>query len=339
MTNSVQIRLLSGSDDVVLANAVSTAVSEALGDDDPTLALTVLTEEDYRSGDDYDTGALVDAALTPPLLSDKRVVVGRELGRFKRAEQLGPLVDAIADLLPSTLLVLVWEKGPALDRLEKLPKALKVAVEAAGGTAATVGIPGGRGASQWLTEQLESAPVSLDKAAQAALADRLGNDLNRVWSVLDSLAGAYGPGAKVTAEQLIPYVGEAGGVPPWELTDAIDSGDIAAALDRLHRGLQAGEMHPLQVLSSLHRHHERMLVLDGANAADEKAAANMLGMKGSTYPAKKALTQTRKLGSSKIGTAIALLARADLDLRGESGLPDEVVLEVLVARLARLNRR
>ena len=99
-----------------------------MGDHDPTLALTVLTEEDYRSGDDYDTGALVDAVLTPPLLSDRRVIVGREIGRFRRAEQLRPLLDAIADLLPSTSLVLVWEKGPQLDRLEKLPKALKDAV-------------------------------------------------------------------------------------------------------------------------------------------------------------------------------------------------------------------
>ena len=252
---------------------------------------------------------------------------------------MGPLLEAVADLLPSTSLVLVWEKGPQLDRLEKLPKPLKDAVESAGGTATSVGLPTGRGATSWIDEQLSSAPVQLDKEARGLLVDRLGSDLNRVWSVVDALAGAYGPGAKITAEQLEPYVGEAGGVPPWELTDAIDGGDIPGALDRLHRGLEAGDMHPLQILTLMHRHFARMLRLDGANAADEKAAAAMLGIKGSTYPAKKALAQTRKLGSAKIGSAVELLARADLDLRGESGLPDEVVLEVLVARLARLSRR
>jgi DNA polymerase-3 subunit delta len=323
----------------MLAKTVSATVEELLGDDDPTLALTVLTEEDYRSGEDYEMGALVDAALTPPLLSDKRVVVARELGRFKRAEQLRPLLDAVADMLPSTALVLVWEKGPQLDRLDKLPKALKDAVEKAGGRATSVGIPSGKATTGWVADQLNSAAVKLDKPARDLLIDRLGSDLNRIWSVLDALEGAFGPGAAVGVQELEPYLGEAGGVPPWELTDAIDAGDIPGALDRLHRGLGAGDMHPLQILTSLHRHFSRMLRLDGANAADEKAAAAILGMKGSTYPAKKALTQTRRLGTEKIATAIELMARADLDLRGESGVPDGVVLEVLVARLARLSRR
>jgi hypothetical protein len=34
--------------------------------------------------------------------------------------------------------------------------------------------------------------------------------------------------------------------------------------------------------------------------------------------------------------AITLLADADIDLRGEAGWSDELILEVLVARLARL---
>jgi DNA polymerase-3 subunit delta len=63
-------------------------------------------------------------------------------------------------------------------------------------------------------------------------------------------------------------------------------------------------------------------------------------MKGSTFPAKKALTQARRLGSLGVAEAIRLLAEADLDLRGfERVWPDELVLEVLVARLSRLAPR
>ena len=36
--------------------------------------------------------------------------------------------------------------------------------------------------------------------------------------------------------------------------------------------------------------------------------------------------------------AVGLLAGADLDLRGKQAWPDELVMEVLVARLARLSR-
>jgi DNA polymerase-3 subunit delta len=37
--------------------------------------------------------------------------------------------------------------------------------------------------------------------------------------------------------------------------------------------------------------------------------------------------------------AVDLLARADLDLRGDTDLDNELVMEVLVARLSRLGRR
>ncbi len=50
--------------------------------------------------------------------------------------------------------------------------------------------------------------------------------------------------------------------------------------------------------------------------------------------AKKALEQSRRLGSEKIAAAIKLIAAADLDCRGVSGLDPEVVIEILVARLA-----
>jgi DNA polymerase-3 subunit delta len=82
-----------------------------------------------------------------------------------------------------------------------------------------------------------------------------------------------------------------------------------------------------------------MVRLDGAGVAGEKDAAALLGMKGSTFPAKKALQQGRSLGSAKLARAVHLLAAADLDLRGRTDQPGEQVLEVLVARLAALSGR
>ena len=62
-------------------------------------------------------------------------------------------------------------------------------------------------------------------------------------------------------------------------------------------------------------------------------------MKGSTYPAKKAMQQSRKLGTKRLARAIDLLATADLQLRGTVDWPPELVMEVLVARLSSLSRR
>jgi DNA polymerase-3 subunit delta len=136
---------------------------------------------------------------------------------------------------------------------------------------------------------------------------------------------------------LRPFLGEAGAVAPWELTDAIDRGDVTGAIERVHRLVPA--RHPLEVMAILQTHYRRMLRLDGAPVADETAAAALLGMTGSTFPAKKALAQTKKLGHSGVARAVTLLADADLALKGELEWSGVLVLEVLVARLARLAPR
>ena len=59
----------------------------------------------------------------------------------------------------------------------------------------------------------------------------------------------------------------------------------------------------------------------------------------SAFVGKKALEQSRRLGSARIGQAIELLADADLDVKGATGLPPELVVEILVARLSRQTRQ
>jgi DNA polymerase-3 subunit delta len=77
------------------------------------------------------------------------------------------------------------------------------------------------------------------------------------------------------------------------------------------------------------------LALDGSGARDENSAAAAMGIRPG-YPAKKALDQYRRMGGAAVNRAIGLLAQADLDLRGAKEWPDELVMEVLVARLSRL---
>ncbi len=91
-------------------------------------------------------------------------------------------------------------------------------------------------------------------------------------------------------------------------------------------------------MATLHGHFGRMLRLDGLDGLDEAGAAKVLGLKGSTFPARKARDGARALGSTGIADAFALLAAADLDLRGFTAWPERLVLEVLVARLSRLRR-
>ena len=339
------IRLIDVSDAVLASEAVTAAVDELVGDGDRGLMLELLTEADYR-GDDgrYDPTPLGRAVSTPPFLTERRVVVARHLARFPKKAQYEPILAIVDRVLDTTDLVLVWERGtnaatgkPEPGTHPALPKALKEGVEVGGGAVTKVATGSGKAAGEWLREQLAASSLIFDNASTRAVADLLGEERSRVVGLVRTLEGALGAGAKVTADDVAAFGGESGSVVPWELDDAIDKGDAAAALEVLRRLLPT--RHPFQLLATLHGRYQRMLRLDGAGVGDEKAAAHLLGMKGSTFPAKKLLAQSRKLGSEKIARAIALLAEADLQLRGTVDWSDEMVLEVLVARLAALSGR
>jgi DNA polymerase-3 subunit delta len=101
---------------------------------------------------------------------------------------------------------------------------------------------------------------------------------------------------------------------------------------------EAGGLSAVEVVFSLHRHYSNMLALDGAPISSGEEAAQLLGV-SSAFVGKKALEQSRRLGSARIGQAIQLLADADLDVKGATGLPPELVVEILVARLSRQTRQ
>jgi len=280
--------------------------------------------EDFSS-DDYEVSGLLDACATPPFLGDRRVVVARNVGRF-RAEDLAPLIAWLNHPLETTSLVLVAGGGTVSQKLVNAVKKVGTVVDASPGS--------GRARTTWLVDRLKDAPVKLDAAAGSLLGEHLGEDMGRLAGLLDALAASYGEGAAVGVAELEPLLGQAGAVAPWDLTDAIDAGDTQGALSHLHRMLGAGERHPLVMMATLHRHYSAMLRLDGAQVAGEQEAAALLGT--APYPAKKAMSQARRLGWTGISRAITLLAEADLALRGAAGWPDELVMDVLVARLSRL---
>lgn len=319
------VYLVRGDDPSLVAQEARALLEQLVGGRDPAL---VVEEHGGSSIEELDIGAVVDACTTPPFLVDRRVVVVRDAGRLNAADA-ARLTAALEDPLPAITLVLVGGGGTVPQALVKAVGLRGRLVDAAAGT--------GRDRARWLSEQLKQAPVRLNGPAARRLGDHLGEDLGRLAGVLQTLAVAYGDGATVDEDRLEPFLGEAGSVPPWDLTDAVDAGDAAGALAVLHRMTGAGGRAAPEIVAVLHRHFSQMLRLDGAGVGSGEAAAALLGIR-SAFVAKKALAQAARLGSDRVAQAITLVAAADLDVKGQTGLPPEVVLEVLVARLSRLAR-
>jgi DNA polymerase III subunit delta len=328
MAAARQAWLVDGDDPSLVADEVRRLVAEVAGDEPG------LTVEDFW-GDDVSLDAVVGACMTPPFLTDRRVVVLRDAGRFP-ADELGPLLAYLADPLPTTALILAG--GPGSRPGSRVAAKLVTAVK---GVGQVIAAGPGRDAKGWIGARLRDAPLHFEPAAKALLAEHLGEDLGRLPALVEVLVSAYGEGSRIGPADLEPFLGQAGAVAPWDLTDAIDRADTDAALSALHRLVEGGERHPLVVLAVLHRHVSAMLRLDGVVVASEAQAAALLGISSgrSTYPAKKALAGARRIGPDGVARAVQLLAQADVDLRGVSGLPPDLVLDVLVARLCRLAPR
>lgn len=329
----MSVIVLEGSDASLVSRELSRLLEELSPDDAPgeLEEYTVGEESDDGEGRGrFDLGPVLAALTTPGFLSERRVVVLRGAGALTAA-QAGELARVIAEPPTENVLVLTSE-GRAL------PAPLNKAIKAAG--ARVVETEPGRNArsrNDWMEKHLQGSSVHLDAAARRRVSDHIGQDAARLDPILDLLEAAYGPGHRVSEEELEPVLGEEGAVPPWDLTDAIDAGDGEAAVRALHRLLHAGKQPPLVVMSSLHRHFQAMLRLDGADVSSPERAAEIL--KIHAFRAQKALTQARRLGHDRVARAIEVLASADVDLRGRVGWPEELVLEVAVARLAQLSRQ
>jgi DNA polymerase III subunit delta len=321
--------LVTGEDPSLLAEEVGKLVRRLLGDAERSLAV-----EDFGTDDDEEAvvAAAVDASQTPPFLSDRRVVVLRGAGRFN-ADQLAPVVRYLEEPLPTTRLVVVGDGGTFPAKVAGAFRASPVAEVMTTDVAA-------REAHGWFSGRLGHAPVKFLAPAAAVVEQHLGEDLGRLSALLAALEAAYGHGAVIGPEELGPYLGRPGSVPPWDLTDAIDKGQTELALPLLHRVMEAGGRHPLVVLAILQRHFGNILRAQSPAITSEGQAAEALGIaKGrSTFPARKALDSARRLGPRGAGDAMIALANAELALKGKVDWPAELVLEVLVARLCRLSR-
>ncbi len=313
---------IKGSDESLVSTALTALVHQLLAGGDRGVML-----EDF-DGEEYVVAAVVDAAQTSPFLTDRRIVIARGLGRFT-TDDVQPLVSYLANPLPTTDVVITLSGG-------RIPKSLTEALAKAGAVVIETDVSSNkRERGFWFDEQIAAAGLRFDGDARSRFADHIGENVSSVAGLLETLVATYGTKAVLKLADVAPFLGDAGSVAPWDLTDAIDRGDTAVALTMLHRMMGSGERHSLQIMSLLHTQYQRLLKLDGSGVTGEQAAAELLGVK-SAFQARKALDQFRKLGHDGVVRAFGLLSQADLDLRGAKDWPDDLVMEVLVARLSRL---
>ena len=344
------IYLVQGTDPVLRDREVHALIDTLLDGADRSFALDDHTVASRRrasesADDNEDAGAAGDGALeqplfaaittalsSPPFMTACRVVVVREIGNLV-ADQGKWLAEWIADPLPDVHLVLVTGGGRTPAALDK---AIKAHAQAMG--------PAAEQTADVLSKELKDAHLKLAPDAAKRVSAHLGDDAGRVPELVDLWHSTYGDDAVLDLDDIESYLGELGTAGRFDLANAIDRGDVAAALETLHRLLTATSaaqpkpLHPMQVMATLVFHYQRLVRLDDPEIVTKEHAAQALGMKsagGARFP----LEASRRLGTDGLREAMRLLAQAELDLRGASGVDERTVIDVLIARLAALSRR
>lgn len=315
----MSIYLISG-DDTLISLELTSLVDRLVGDQDRSMMV-----DDFDCSDsNFVLGAVIDALTTMSLFMERKVVVVRHLHDLD-AGFVESFVAAVDNCIPEVDLVMTVTG--------KLTKAIADAAKR--GKAQTIGaavVSGQKERTSWVEERLVEAGFSYSADVARVISTWFGSDHARISGLISTLKSAYGEGAKLTRTDVEVFLGEAGSVAPWDLTDAIDAGDPNKALVMLHRMMI--DSHPMQILALLANRYAQMMKIDGRGVRTAEDAVAILG--GKPFTAKKVLEQYQRLGSAGISRAMSLLATADVDLRGGKDWTPEMVMEVLVARLARL---
>ncbi len=314
-------------------DALHNVINETLGELEPAFALQDFTAKDAGSLSDVPVmSQILEALNTPPFLVPRRVVVVRDAQNLN-ADEASQLVAWIKQPAPDITLV-VAVVGQKTNKIAKAAEELRAVGPGTGRDAKAI----------FVRDTFTNYGLEADAATLSLVGKHLGDDVARVDALARTLQNIYGT-APLLPKHVEPYLGEVGDVPAWDLTDAIDRGNVGQAIRVARRMLDSRGKAGLQIINMLQRDYLQAARVEGLQL-DTDAAAVLLGAKPT--PAGKALTRARALGVDRLGDALARIAQADGDLKGgvsyggkdlESDQdPTELtVIEVLVARLARLN--
>jgi DNA polymerase-3 subunit delta len=205
---------LYGAEDILKDEAVTSIVDRAL---DPAVRDFNL---DLCSAGSLDPESLDTLCTTLPMMSDRRVVVLRDVESGKRKPKLrSALLKYLERPAAETVLVLIQGSGEEAEDKEISRRARTVACDA---------LPHDR-ALEWLRRRADALGVRLEDPAAEHLLRSVGGELGTLASELAKL-GALAPDQPLTAERVGELVGVRHGETNFDWRDTLFDGRTAQAV-------------------------------------------------------------------------------------------------------------
>ncbi len=278
---------------------------------------------DARQSDpDEIAGALSVLSFEP----GTRYLLVNDAGAWKAA-RLAPLEEALEELPPETVLVLIV-RGKALKQLCK-------AVEAAGGEVREYAAPKPWKLPEWCAERARELGVQLDREAAKELVERVGSSQQRLSRELEKIAIAIHPSATVGPNDVEQLAAADNAPQAYDLADALVAGDLRETLS-LAEELEAHGERPgrlvFPVVRRLREVHRAAALLE-AGLPEQKVGESL---KAPPWLAKKTVARAKKADTASLERALCVFAELEVTMRGggELQLDEDAAFSLALARAA-----
>lgn len=280
---------------------------------------------DVFRGDADEPETIVSAAQTLPFMSERRLVVVRDV-HLMPADAQRVLADYVANPSPETCLVLVAEKMTKSSVLYK-------AVEKAGGTIHEYEAPRKSEYPSWIRARLAEHGKSVTPAAAGRIFEVIGEDLGRLQNEIEKLALYYDDKAQLDTDDVDEVLSATTQASIFELTDSLGNRNARKALQTLEK--LVGRNEPVTAIYHMVVKHMRMLLATKAlverGVTNSGAIARELRL--IPFVAGKYREQSRNFTDEQLRKIQRQLV--DIDFRVKSGRAElRIALEQFVVRIA-----
>ncbi|MFN8016080.1 MAG: hypothetical protein U0R17_05690 [Acidimicrobiia bacterium] len=323
---------ITGDDEEGKYSELSKLETELLNGQDKSLC--VESFDLSNAGEDEEKSKIIESAvsslISPPFLTPFRIVIISNIGAAS-TEDVASLLSYIENPVETSYLIVIQGGG----RISaSLTKAWKNIVEQRGQVKESE--------NDVLKNLIKEHKIKLEPGLNDLILKHYGQDSTKIRGLFSRLESVYGTNSQVGFEEVKPFMGEAGNVAIYELSNDILNGDIKTSLDVVSRMMHSTSsanvkpMHPLQILSLLSNHFRKLATLDDSSIRNQNDAYSALGSKGNPYAAKKTLDASRSLGTRKILTSIEILGCVDTILKGANAIDAEIAIELCITSLCQI---
>ena len=272
-----------------------------------------LTSDDARDA--------IAAAEQLPMMSQRRVVRIKNLGKLKEADE-EVLLNYVNRPLDTSVVIFITEE---IDKRKKLAKMLMA------GAAFEFQPLKLNELQAWIRFYLKDLTAEIEPQALQRILETVISDLHTLANELNKLAAAALPSGRITTELVDSLVGRSREHMNWELSDHIISRNRKGALKTLKDLLDDG-VEPLLLIGLIAGTYRRMalakaLLSQGASPATIFSEVRMPPFKQRDY-----LALLNRVDSERLARTIRRVAETDLAIKTSKATP-RMQVEMLVCEL------